>query len=603
LKITKKMSETPVKKTNLMKNTILHQILLVSLIIISLFLTGCQDELNEITVGTEEEETAVLTVNSPVALLMKSTVTKDGSFDNILDNASCFNIQLPVNVFVNDLEIIIDSEEDFMTIENLFDEYYNDEDYLEYVFPIVIVLADYEEVTIQNNDQLEEYIDLCENSEDDDIECLDFKYPMFYAVFNTSENKIKTVEIQSDREMYRFLKRIDTNEIVSINFPLTLIYTDGEELIVQNMDGLENALEEGSEFCDEDDDNDYNEDDFDLERLNKLLVKCPWIVRDLIRNKKSLTYEYAEYLIVFQNENIVKVRRKNGEIITGEWRTEMTDRGVVISLEFENGKLQDFTLTWKVADINHDRIKLYSTIQGRIILEKKCDIIFEHTNERIANILTECLWRVAKLNVNGEDKVRVFIGTPLKFFKNGVAKLRINGELIEGEWNLTETTLGKGYVLEIIFHNYPDLNLNWQIRLLKENRIKLVNDSGEMILHKTCPQEYEDVTYINNTIVQGIWAVTKYETQNGNLTGNFKDYVINFNQSGKIFAEGDGKNIFGSWISYRYENLKLALNFDQYPLSQFNHRWKVYEISDTRIKLVDFSSTGSIERILVLEKT
>ena len=83
--------------------------------LLSLFLfTGCQEEFNEITLGTDEE---ILVADSYVVSLMKNTVTKDGSSDNIIDNASCFTIKLPVNVIVNDLEIIVDSEEDFDVIE------------------------------------------------------------------------------------------------------------------------------------------------------------------------------------------------------------------------------------------------------------------------------------------------------------------------------------------------------------------------------------------------------------------------------------------------------------------------------------------------------
>ena len=50
-------------------------------------------------------------------------------------------------------------------------------------------------------------------------------------------------------------------------------------------------------------------------------------------------------------------------------------------------------------------------------------------------------------------------------------------------------------------------------------------------------------------------------------------------------------------------HLKLELNFGtESPFDEFNHRWKILEISENRIELVDFSSTGNIERKLVLEK-
>ena len=125
-----------------------------------------------------------------------------------------------------------------------------------------------------------------------------------------------------------------------------------------------------------------------------------------------------------------------------------------------------------------------------------------------------------------------------------------------------------------------------------------------MILKRLCPNGDEDVTYINNILTEGLWQVANYLTLNGNLTEKYNGYVIGFHESGKVFAEGEGQNIIGSWMSYRNDaKLKLGLNFKQQePFSAFNYRWKILEISPNRIKLVDYSSTGNIERTLVLEK-
>jgi hypothetical protein len=367
------------------------------------------------------------------------------------------------------------------------------------------------------------------------------------------------------------------------------------------MAGLEAALESGIEFCDEDDDNDHDDDDFDLERLNNLLVKCPWIVRDVLRDNASLTTDYRQYLIVFKENNVVKVRRRNGEVVFGSWETKMTNRGVVIELDFED-ELIDFTLVWKVADINHDRIKLYSGTQGRIVLEKKCDLVFDYTIERVKDVLSECLWRVHRLNIQGVAKEEQFIATPIKFLENGIAKLRLIGEFVEGEWDVTESTNGS-LRLHLRFDNYPDLNLQWKIRLLDNRRLVLENENSEMLLIRECFGEDDDIDYVNDILIEGEWRVAKYQTEDG-LSNDYNDYVIGFNESGELFAEGDGKNIFGSWIAYRFEGkLKLGLNFrGPEPFNEFNYRWKILKINEDRIELVDFSANGSIERTLVLEK-
>lgn len=567
--------------------------------------TGCQDEVNEIIQGTEEEE--LLVANSTVAMLMKSTATKDGSKDNILDNASCFTMQLPVNVYVNGLEIIVDSEEDFDTIEDIFDEYYDDDDYLEYVYPIVIELSDYSEVTIENKEQLDEYVEACENSEDDDIECVDFKYPLHYSVFDSNQNTIETVEINSDKDMYRFIKNIQSTDIISLNFPITLVFTDETEMEINDMSSLEAALESGIEFCDEDDDNDYGDDDFDEERLEELLMKCPWIVHDLKRNHNDLTAEYKEYLIVFKEENVVKVRKRNGNVITGSWSIDGSSSGVVVKLEFDNDLLEDFTLIWHVTDINYGRIKLYTENGNRIILEKKCDLVFDHDKERIKNILSECLWRITRLHFDGIEHDQKYIGTPLNFFENGIVKIRVKGDLIYGQWDIISPTAGTTgeHVLVLGFDGRPELNLYWRINLLGDGQLKLSNENSQLILDRFCENSDEDVEYINNILVEGDWMVALYETENGNSTDIFNDYVLGFDENGKIFGEGNGQNIFGSWLSYRNRDghLKLGLNFgDNDPFMEFNHRWKIKEINENRIELKDYSSTGSVERILVFER-
>lgn len=580
--------------------TTLKKILLLPIFFIAILFTGCQDELNEVIQGSDEEE--ILVAESNVASLMKFTTTKDGSKDNIIDKSSCFNILLPVNVFVNGLEIIVDSEDDFEVIENLFDKYYDDEDYLEYVFPITIVMADYTEIIIENEEQIENYIEECSNQEEDeDIECVDFIYPLTYSVFNKDDNLFNTVEIHSDREMYRFINKLTTNDVVSLDFPITLVYSNGDESIINNMLELEAALEAGAEFCDEDDDNDYGDDDFTKERLDNLLVLCPWIVHDVRRNDDSLTDKYREYVVVFKENGIAKIRARNGDIITGSWITRVTDRGVKIKLEFDS--FADFTLEWFVHDIDYGRIKLIIEGGNRIVLEKKCDAVFDHNIERVENILKKCLWRVSRLHIDGTDNEKRFIGTPLKFFNDGIVKLRINGEFIEGQWDIIEADLG-ALILKINFDNYPNLNLHWRISALGEEVIKLQNESSEMILKRACPNTDEDVNYIIDVVTNGIWSVALYETESGNMTEEYIGYVLGFEESGKIFGEGNGENIFGSWISYRNDGkLRLGLNFEhQAPFDDFNYRWKVLEISTNRVKLVDFDSNGAIERTLVLEK-
>ena len=228
----------------------------------TLFTISCR---KEESVLIEAQPDQVLEANSNVANLLQRTAMNDGSDDNIVDNSSCFNIELPVTVAVNGLEIIVDSEEDFDTIEEIFDEFDDDDDSLQIMFPISILLNDFTEVPINSTDEFKNYADGCsgENENDDDIECADIEYPISASVFNSNNELIETINILNDKDLYDFVDELEEDDIVNIGFPITVILSDGTRMEASNLDELENIIDNAKDDCDEDDDNDFNDDDCD----------------------------------------------------------------------------------------------------------------------------------------------------------------------------------------------------------------------------------------------------------------------------------------------------------------------------------------------------
>ncbi len=588
-------------KLNIMKTKFLILLPFFAL----LLLTSCQDEVVDITPPNEAE---ALVANSNLTALVSATSKRDGSKDNIIDKASCLSVELPVTVVVNNLEIIIDSEEDFKTIEAIFDEFEDDDDRLEIIFPITIITEEHEEIVIENKAHLEELIAICkgENEEDDDIECIDFKYPISFSVYDANFQVIDVVSIENDFQLHRFIHRVINAEVLaSLNFPVTMVLADGNEVTVHNNLELEQAIVDAKDTCDEDDDNDYGDDDFTKERLDNLLVTCPWVVHDFDRNEENLDDKYREYIVVFRENNVVKVRARNGDVLTGTWTTRVTDRGAMIKLEFDT--LVDFTLEWFVYDLEAGRIKLYQAGGNRIILKKNCDIAFDVTKERIINYLQECMWRVARLSVDGIDNEKDYIGTPLKFFPENVVKIRVNGEFVQGTYNVLAHNAG--FVLQIQLEGRPHLQLEWLITFLEPGLIKLESinhPDNKMVLERHCPNTDDDLNYIDGILTNGNWEVTRYFIAEGELEKDdeFFMYTLNFFETGRVKVTDPNNGTFGgSWLSYRKEGLKLGLYFgDHAPFSALNHRWRIKEITETRIELKDLNADGGIERILVLEK-
>ena len=584
--------------------TKMKTLLLLPFFALLLFMS-CQDEVIDIT---EPNETEAIAAESTLAVSMKSVSAKDGSADNIIDKASCLSVELPVTVVVNGLEVNVDSEEDYKVIEAIFDKFEEDDDHLDIVFPITIILSDHEEVVLQDRQALDELIADCqgENEPDDDIECIDFQYPISFSVYNANFQVIDVITVENDRQLHRFIKRVTNAEVLaSLNFPVTMVLADGTTIVVNNNIELERTINEAKDACDEDDDNDYNDDDFTKERLDQYLIKCPWLVHEFKRNDTSLTDNYFDYAINFKDEGVVVMRARNGDILTGTWSTRVvTDRGALIKMEFEN--LADFTLEWFIYEIEEGKVKIYQEGGNRIIMKRNCDVVIDHTKERIESYLQECLWRVSRLSVDGSDNEKDYIGTPLKFYENNVVKIRINGELVEGTYEVGIRNIG--FILKITLEGRPDLKLEWLITFLEPGLIKLSNNNNQMVLKRHCPDVDDDLNYIDDVLISGIeWRVTLYEVEGVDKTSEFGNWVFGFNASGKAFAEGDGRNVYGSWLTYRSEGLFLGLKYeDEQLLSSLNHRWKIVEITPNdapnRIMLKDYNANGGIERILVLEK-
>lgn len=284
------------------------------LLLLFVFLFACR---SEETVFKQAPEDEVLVANSLVADLMQKTSFNDGSNDNIIDKANCFNIKLPITVSVNGNNLTITNTEDYKIIEYIFDDDDDDDDTLIISFPITIILSDFTNITINNDAELYNYSSKCngENEEDDDIECLDFNYPITASYYNSSNEVINTITISSDIQLYGFIKNLKNTDFVTIKFPITVYLYDKTEIIINNLVELKNLIETYSNMCDEDDDYDYNDDDCNdcnKDELLNILTNCSgWTIDKLERYGNDYDDYYDGYTFNFRADGTVVVYYSN----------------------------------------------------------------------------------------------------------------------------------------------------------------------------------------------------------------------------------------------------------------------------------------------------
>ncbi|MBT8287173.1 MAG: hypothetical protein HKN00_05865 [Flavobacteriaceae bacterium] len=317
----------------------------------TLTFNSCRDEEVEFVQAPTEE---TLSASSQVATLMQRTATNDGSFDNIVDGANCISLEFPFTVTVNGIMFTVTSEADLETVEDIIDEFEDDDDSIIINYPITIILSDFTEILINSEDELEDLAEDCngENEYDDDIECLDFQYPITASIFNTNNELIDTVTITSDEELYNFIDDLDESDIVVVDFPLTVILFDGSSLIVNNLSELEALIEDAEDDCDEDDDFDYNDDDCDsctTDELSSILTSCSdWIVDKLERNDMDLEDQYTGYLFNFFNDGTISVDT-GSNTYPGTWTSAGSGNNIVVTIDIP--ALPDCNDAWLLHEI------------------------------------------------------------------------------------------------------------------------------------------------------------------------------------------------------------------------------------------------------------
>lgn len=528
--------------------------LVVCFLIFSTF--GCQDEVVDVT-PTNEQDTIL--VNSNLAILFTQVALQDGSVDNILDGANCISINLPVTVIINDEEITIDSELDYDIIESIFDEFENDEDTLEIVFPIVIILNDYTTVEVANYEELEVFIEDClgENEADDDIECIDFQYPIVFSIYDSNFQILQTVSIQNDAALYQFIEDLDAGVLVSLNFPVTMVLSDGSLLEVNDNEALQAAIEAAEDDCDEDDDNDWNDDDFECNEDNIInsLLDCYWNI--VMYNESDI---YTLYDVEFnQNLSFQMIEGQATSAIGGNWDIGLNNIGQYELFLTDLTAFQD-TLegVWVIAACEEDRLEL-TMENNTMVMEQDCSENYQSCN------LTE-------------DE--------------------LNGMLLAGNWTIIESDQSAYGAISFnandeIWFNFEDQSSNgeWYIQYINNEPVLTINDpvwnySGNWVLLECT--EYSlifingnDILHLVNLDHSQVTETCSIETMT--LSNNSCDYDFGLGFASFNLLNGIPTRICLLTTPEAVYNVNLS---NEYPALDLNAFYLTYNDAQTGVNSI-----------------
>jgi hypothetical protein len=431
--------------------------------------TACQDETTEVD-NTDNQET--LEPSSTLANLMSRASANFGAADNILDESSCFSVELPVTIVVSDITIIIETEADLEQLEDIFEELEDDEEFLDFVFPITIIFSDYSEIVIENQDQLEDFIEQCDE-DDDVIECVDFVYPISFSVFNNEFDFIDTVVIESDVQLYTFLDDLEGDDnvlIVSLNYPVTLEYANGETLEVNSNQELVEAIEIAQEDCDDsEEENDCNEED-----IAELLVECPWNINDEFN-------DFEMYQFVFYEDGTLAITEGDTtNAIGGAWNIGISDEGIILNISDLTAFQDDLGGEWLIIECESDELVIERG-DFTIELEQDCEDDLDCTAPEVNANLLECAWLLETDLIDSVIPIYVY------FTQNGqvLNANQENTETVIGSYDVTIIS-SQLYIEFNLENGFEDLNGLWEIVECEEGNIYLIKNNNYIELEQDC---------------------------------------------------------------------------------------------------------------------
>ncbi len=573
-----------------------------------MLVTSCQKEAREFIDETEEEETFTATAN--LANLLVRTAQNFGGIDDIIDGSDCFSLQLPVTVIANGQEVIVASEDDYDAVAAILNQFPDDIDTVELVFPVTVIFNDFTEIVVNNQDEFDGITELCDESGIlTSIGCVDIVYPVTFFRYNAANEQTDTVVIESDTQLYQFLTQLSEDEFISINYPLSLV-VNGETVAVTSNQELETQLEAAD--C-------TTIASIDETDFSNTLTAAPWYVSYYF-DDLDMTSTFNDYEFTFASDNTAQAATSSG-ITDGTWQFFLdSDIGYLDLFFGSSTPLNLIDEDWEILTYSSEEIRLRTvSSDGSIDYLTLSDTPSTgggddtELNEFIATI-TAAPWYVNLLDENGTDLTCNYLAYSFDFLQDGTATATTSSETRTGVWSV----IRDGAILELTL-NFDSsgsgnplgaLNDNWEVLSFSTDAIALkdIGSGGDDFLTfgpapaTDCdtgpdPQELRDI------LTQGTWFVDQYVDDGDDETGVFSGYDFTFNADGSVNASNGSETVPGIWVvGVAGDELSFEFDMDSPINDADDDDYRATNYDATNVTFVIRDSGGGVEDILTFKR-
>lgn len=315
--------------------------------ILSIFATSCQSEENEVRQSEDS-----FTKNSTVATLVKRVAQAPTKIDDVVDGSDDFSVKLPVTITLNNQEIKITSTDDYGYVQFVKNKSNLDNDVVSFHFPIVVTKPNFEEQTINNQSQYNDFLASCNSTENhEEIKCLRFNYPISVKKYNTNNQVINTLSITSDDMLYSYLDQLSNTDVVGFGFPLSVTKPDNSNETVTTKSQLESLINSSNNQC-----TSYYIGNFEY-YFKKILTSNNWYISYFYHDNQNETNYYTNYSCTFNNNYTISAVY-NSSPYAGNWSFHDEGNHQELDIQFSSPNLNEIDEDWHIDSFSQKEIKL-----------------------------------------------------------------------------------------------------------------------------------------------------------------------------------------------------------------------------------------------------
>jgi hypothetical protein len=327
--------------------------------------TSCQSEVNDV----QGENPNTNTANSTTANNLKRTSMYDGSFDDFIDGASCSSIVLPAIAKVNGVQVSILSQLDYQQVISILGQYNNDQDSVVLQFPLKVRLSNYTEATVTNQTEYNAILNACtaaEASGQDAISSVNINFPITILTYNVSLVQTGSVVITSEQQLYTYMSNVNSTELFSVNYPMSVTLIDGTKTTISSDAELQSTINASikTEAI-------MATAVENSKKLETILVNGKFKVESFLTAGVNTAANYKEYTVDFANNLTVTAVTTLSSTVNGTYAVS-SQLEVFLKLNFSgNATFNLLNNNWKVTSFSATSISLQSTTNAAVTVVLK----------------------------------------------------------------------------------------------------------------------------------------------------------------------------------------------------------------------------------------